>query len=228
MLHLVASLPKLQPASSSAQPAETTKEMPARRDTYDSSDDEHRHSYSYTPPSKRYPRPTRDSDKHRLSRTRRTASSTVARPEKERDVDYDDRTARRHYKNYDERAKNEEEMYHREARRSGRRGRSLHNEDDAEYRQRGDRYRSRTRTRARSEGRLVEAAKAGLVAGVTEAVRVRHDSNRARRAVTAAVSAAAVDAFVSKGDDRHRGRHLVESAVSGLLIDRLANGQSRR
>jgi hypothetical protein len=37
-----------------------------------------------------------------------------------------------------------------------------------------------------------------------------------------------VDAFVSNGDDRKKGRHIAESAVSGLLIDRFANGGSKR
>ncbi|KAJ6437879.1 Serine/threonine-protein kinase MST20 [Purpureocillium lavendulum] len=74
---------------------------------------------------------------------------------------------------------------------------------------------------------FAEAATAAAAAGLVEAVRARHNPDRSSRAVTAAVGAAAVDALVSKGGDRNRGRHIAESAIGGLAIDRIANGSSK-
>ncbi|PTB66628.1 hypothetical protein BBK36DRAFT_1197945 [Trichoderma citrinoviride] len=194
--------------------------MGGHRNSYGYGDDEYHYSYSSTPPRSRYPEFSRNLDKDHVR--------TAARPDRGREIGYNDRPARRHYDDYGDRKQHDEAMYRREDRPSRHRGRSLHNEEDAEYRWRGGRHRSRPSVRAHSEHRLVEAATAGLAAGVTEVVRARHDSDRGRRAVTAAISAAAVDALVSKGDERNRGRHLVESAVGGLLIDRLANGRSAK
>lgn len=73
---------------------------------------------------------------------------------------------------------------------------------------------------------FAEAATAAAAAGLFEAVRARHNPNRSTRAVTAAVGAAAKDALVSKGEDRKQERHIVESAIGGLAIDRVANGSS--
>ncbi|TFB00476.1 hypothetical protein CCMA1212_007570 [Trichoderma ghanense] len=180
-------------------------------------DDEHRYSSSRTRPLSQYPELARDTDKENFR--------TVVRPEREREIKHRDRPPRRRYDDYGDMSKHNGTRYHHHEGRSCRpRGRSLHNEDVVEHRRRG--HRPSGNTRAHSEHRLVEAATAALAAGVTEAVRARHDPNRSRRAVTAAVSAAAVDALASKGDEPKRGRHLVESAVSGLLIDRLANGRS--
>ncbi|KAJ6442322.1 DNA-binding SAP [Purpureocillium lavendulum] len=77
-------------------------------------------------------------------------------------------------------------------------------------------------------GGFGEAAAAAAVAGLVEAVRARHNPDRSARAVTAAVGAAAVDALVSKGEDRKRGRHIAESAIGGLALDRITNGSSKR
>jgi len=102
--------------------------------------------------------------------------------------------------------------------------------DDHHHRQ--DSHHLHRRRRYSSVGRpsgsgFAEAATAAAAAGLVEAVRARHNPNRLTRAVTAAVSAAAVDALVSKGEDCKRGRHIVESAVGGLAIDRIANGSSK-
>lgn len=192
--------------------------MSRYRDSYDYGDDEYRYSSCDARPLRRYPKLARGTDKEQ--------PRAAVRPEGVREIDYHDRPAGRQYDDYGERSKHKEARHRREGRPSRQRVRSFHNENDVEYRRRGDHHRSQANTRTRSEHGLVEAATAGLAAGVTEAMRARHDPNRTRRAVTAAVTAAAVDALASNGDKRKRGRHLVESAVSGLLVDRLVNGRS--
>ncbi|KAL6694259.1 hypothetical protein J3F84DRAFT_378988 [Trichoderma pleuroticola] len=198
--------------------------MPRRRGSYEYSDDEIRYGVSHpSPPSRLYESTHPVKEGHF-----REAKSTARGSERERAVEYYDRPMRRHHNQHSSRHGQDEITPYREVRQSGRRGRSLHNEDDVEYRRRGDHRHHQSRTRARSEHRLVEVATAALTAGVTEAIRARHDPERSRRAVTAAVSAAAMDALVSKDDDRKRGRHIVESAVGGMIVDRLANGRSRK
>ncbi|KAK4065864.1 uncharacterized protein Triagg1_8416 [Trichoderma aggressivum f. europaeum] len=198
--------------------------MPRRRSSYEYSDDEMRYGVSHpSRPSRLYESSHPVKEGHF-----REVKSTARGPERERVVEHHDRPVRRHHNQHSGRHGQGEIMPHREARQSGRRGRSLHNEDDVEYRKRGDHHHHRSHTRARSENRLVEVATAALTAGVTEAIRARHDPERSRRAVTAAVSAAAMDALVSKDDDGKRGRHIVESAVGGMIVDRLANGRSRK
>ncbi|KAL7911503.1 hypothetical protein GGI35DRAFT_442965 [Trichoderma velutinum] len=201
--------------------------MPRHRSSYEYSDDEIRYGTPHSPPRDRHYEFAHPVEEGHFREVKETAKSTARRPDRERPVEYYDRPGRRHRNQHGDRH-GKEEMSHREIRQSGRRGRSLHNEDDVEYRRRGDHRHHRSRTRARSEHRLVEVATAALTAGVTEAIRARHDPERSRRAVTAAVSAAAMDAFVSKEDNRKSGRHIVESAVGGLLVDRLANGRSRK
>ncbi|OAA35952.1 hypothetical protein NOR_07760 [Metarhizium rileyi] len=137
--------------------------------------------------------------------------------------DYHSRPTRRYQDEHAYGYKHRESDYYRYHDRYPRRGRSLHGE---ERRGGGRRDRSRHAERSHSENRVKEAATAALAAGVAEAVRSRHSRDQSKRAITAAVGAAAVDAFVSNGEDKKKGRHIAESAVSGLLIDRLANGRS--
>ncbi|KAL7940195.1 hypothetical protein V8C42DRAFT_363650 [Trichoderma barbatum] len=200
--------------------------MPSHRSSYEYRDDEIHYGFSSSPPPRRLYEFAHAGDGH-LREARKIAKSGARLPERERVVEYYDRPSPNHHNQHGERHRADEAMSYREVRQSRRRGRSLHNEDDVDYRRHGGHHHHRPHTRAHSEHRLVEAATAALTAGVTEAVRARHDPDRSRRAVTAAVSAAAVDALVSKGEDRKSGRHIAESAVSGLLIDRLANGRSR-
>ncbi|KAL6818081.1 hypothetical protein GGI42DRAFT_335 [Trichoderma sp. SZMC 28013] len=198
--------------------------MPRRRSSDEYRDDGIRYGISHSPPPSQLYEFTHPVEEGHF----REVKSTARRPGSERVIDYHDRSIRKHRNHHGGRHGQDEAMSYREVRQSGRCGRSLHNEDDVEYRRRGDHRHHRSRTRARSEHRLVEVATAALTAGVTEAIRARHDPERSRRAVTAAVSAAAMDAFVSKDDDRKRGRHIVESAVGGMIVDRLANGRSRK
>ncbi|KAL7807419.1 hypothetical protein V8C26DRAFT_414782 [Trichoderma gracile] len=189
--------------------------MSRYRDYHDyDSDDEQQYSSPHTRPLSRYSELARGTGKE--------YPKTTVRPKRVCEIDYRDKPVRRQYDGCDDRSRHDEARH----RPSRRRCHSLHTKNDVEYRRRGDRHRSKATARTQGEHRLVEAATAGLAAGVTEAVRARHDPDRSRRAVTAAVSAAAVDALASNGDERKRGRHLVESAVSGLLIDRLANRRS--
>ncbi|KAL7952698.1 hypothetical protein V8C34DRAFT_318822 [Trichoderma compactum] len=198
--------------------------MRARRSPDEHEDDEIRYGISHSPPPSQLYEYTHPVEEGHFCEVK----STARRLGRERVIDYHDRSIRRHHNHYGGRHGQDGATSYREVRQSGHRGRSLHNEDDVEYRRRGDHRHHRSRTRARSEHRLVEVATAALTAGVTEAVRARHDPERSRRAVTAAVSAAAMDAFVSKDDDRKRGRDIVESAVGGMIVDRLANGRSKR
>lgn len=47
------------------------------------------------------------------------------------------------------------------------------------------------------------------------------------RVATAALGAAAVDAFVAKDPDKHGKRKTVESTIGGLLLNRMVNGPRR-
>ncbi|KAI0879128.1 hypothetical protein GGS24DRAFT_515269 [Hypoxylon argillaceum] len=76
---------------------------------------------------------------------------------------------------------------------------------------------------------LKHAAGAAVAAGVVEAWRSRHDANRAARVATAAVGAAATDSALLGGGvhDRKEKRHVVESALAGLVENRVINGPRR-
>ncbi|EFY84900.1 hypothetical protein J3459_016955 [Metarhizium acridum] len=137
------------------------------------------------------------------------------------------RTRRRH--DYAPGHGDREVDYYRHDDRRPRRGRSLHSEERYAGRRRDhSHHRRQPRARSHSENRVKEAATAALAAGLAEAIKSRHSRDQSKRAITAAAGAAAVDALVSNGEDGKKGRHIAESAVSGLLIDRLANGSSRR
>ncbi|KHO01926.1 uncharacterized protein MAM_00927 [Metarhizium album ARSEF 1941] len=131
---------------------------------------------------------------------------------------HDDAPGRGHrdadYHGYEGRRPRPGPSRHMEERHVGRRERSSHR-------------REQPRARCQSENRVKEAATAALAAGLAEAIKSRHSRDQSKRAITAAVGAAAVDAFVSNGEEHGKGRHIAESAVSGLLIDRLAHGSSK-
>lgn len=142
--------------------------------------------------------------------------------------DYYERPTRHHHDDYSYGSRHRDSDYYYDGDYPERRGRSLHSEDRHYGRRMDDsRHHRQPRARSHSENRIKEAATAALAAGITEAVRSRHSQDQSKRAITAAVGAAAVDAFVSNGEGRKKGRHIAESAVSGLLIDRLANGRSK-
>ncbi|KAB5522941.1 hypothetical protein GE09DRAFT_496405 [Coniochaeta sp. 2T2.1] len=84
--------------------------------------------------------------------------------------------------------------------------------------------------------RFSHAARSALDAAVVEVMRVRKEPGKWRggkgaRVATAALGAAAVDAFVTneKGNDpdKHGKRKTVESTLGGLLLNRVINGPRR-
>ena len=100
----------------------------------------------------------------------------------------------------------------------------------------GDSYsskRSRSRGgRGRSpEGaaKFQQAAKAALLAGATEAFRVRNEpggwgGDKGKRILTAAIGAGGIDAAADRDPERKSKRHILEAVVGGLAGNRLING----
>lgn len=74
--------------------------------------------------------------------------------------------------------------------------------------------------------------KAALMAGAVEAFRQRKNSGewmgaKGMRVATAAISAGMIDAAVDKDPNRKGKRHILQSMVGGLLVDKVANGGRR-
>lgn len=81
----------------------------------------------------------------------------------------------------------------------------------------------------KTEKKWEQAAKAAIVAGAVEAFRSRKTpgpwtGEKGQRIATAALGAAGIDGLVDKNPDKHGKRHVAESAIGGLLANRLANG----
>ncbi|KAI8633768.1 hypothetical protein F5Y19DRAFT_489220 [Xylariaceae sp. FL1651] len=74
---------------------------------------------------------------------------------------------------------------------------------------------------------LRQAASAAATAGVVEAWRARHDADKAMRVATAALGAAATDSALGTQRDRKGKRHVAESALAGLVQNRVINGPRR-
>lgn len=141
---------------------------------------------------------------------------------------YSDRRTRHHHDYAPGHGHTKADYYRHDGRRP-RRGRSLHSEERyVSGRRDHSHHRRQPGARSHSKNRVKEAATAALAAGLAEAIKSRHSRDQSRRAITAAAGAAAVDALVSNGEDGKKGRRIAESAVGGLLIDRLANGSSKR
>ncbi|KAG9232178.1 hypothetical protein BJ875DRAFT_93530 [Amylocarpus encephaloides] len=107
----------------------------------------------------------------------------------------------------------------------------------------GDSYssgpsRKSTRSKSRAGGRgkspegaakFQQAAKAALLAGATEAFRVRKEpggwgGEKGKRIITAAIGAGGIDAAADHDPDKKSKRHLLEAVVGGLAGNRLING----
>lgn len=103
---------------------------------------------------------------------------------------------------------------------------------------RSRRYSSSERSRSRgprktTEKKWEQAAKAAIVAGAVEAFRSRKTpgpwtGEKGQRIATAALGAAGIDSLVDKDPDKHNKRHIAESAIGGLLANRVANGSRSR
>lgn len=95
---------------------------------------------------------------------------------------------------------------------------------------RSSRYGSRSPSRhGKTQAKWEQAAKAAIVAGAVEAFRSRKTAGpwtgeKGQRVATAALGAAGIDSLVDKDPDKHSKRHVAESAIGGLLANRVANG----
>ncbi|KAG9241459.1 hypothetical protein BJ878DRAFT_520665 [Calycina marina] len=98
---------------------------------------------------------------------------------------------------------------------------------------RSSRSKSRHGGRAQTpEGtaKFQQAAKAALLAGATEAFRVRKEPGgwagaKGKRILTAAIGAGGIDAAAAdRNTDNHSKRHILEAVVGGLAGNRLING----
>lgn len=95
---------------------------------------------------------------------------------------------------------------------------------------RSRRHRSRTRSTDDNMAKFQAAAKAALLAGATEAYRLRKepggwDGAKAKRILTAAGTAGAVGGAVSRGEDDGKSkRHLMEAVIGGLAGTKAVHG----
>ncbi|CAO2650385.1 Nn.00g016770.m01.CDS01 [Neocucurbitaria sp. VM-36] len=104
--------------------------------------------------------------------------------------------------------------------------------DDRRDRRQDSRSSSRSRGGRKSE-KWEQAAKAALVAGAVEAFRSRKvpgpwTGAKGQRIATAALGAAGIDGLIDRDPEKHEKRHVVESALGGLVATRLANGSRSR
>ncbi|KAF1840786.1 uncharacterized protein K460DRAFT_347070 [Cucurbitaria berberidis CBS 394.84] len=100
--------------------------------------------------------------------------------------------------------------------------------DDRRDRRHDSRSSSRSRGGRKSE-KWEQAAKAAIVAGAVEAFRSRNvpgpwTGAKGQRIATAALGAAGIDGLIDRDPEKHEKRHVVESALGGLVATRLANG----
>ena len=102
-----------------------------------------------------------------------------------------------------------------------------------------DSYTSRRSGRSRSRGgrgkspegaaKFQQAAKAALLAGATEAFRVRKEPGgwggaKGKRILTAAIGAGGIDAAVDRDPDHKSKRHILEAVVGGIVGNHVING----
>ncbi|KAI1172878.1 hypothetical protein F4777DRAFT_581451 [Nemania sp. FL0916] len=74
---------------------------------------------------------------------------------------------------------------------------------------------------------LKQAAGAAVAAGAIEAFRSRNDADRTMRVATAALGAAATQSAMETTRPHKEKRHIVESAIAGLVENRAINGPRR-
>ncbi|PBP26879.1 hypothetical protein BUE80_DR002235 [Diplocarpon rosae] len=112
----------------------------------------------------------------------------------------------------------------------GGKGRSRRGSDST-YDSRDRRTRSRSGRDRSPEGaaKFQQAAKAALLAGATEAFRVRNEpggwgGDKGKRILTAAIGAGGIDAAADRDPESKSKRHILEAVVGGLAGNRLING----
>jgi hypothetical protein len=115
---------------------------------------------------------------------------------------------------------------HRDDDRSDRRSRRRSGSEESTRSRRRDKSRG-----GEGEGiaKFQQAAKAALLAGATEAFRVRKEPGgwsgaKGKRILTAAIGASAIDAAADRDPEHHSKRHILEAVVGGLAGNRLING----
>jgi len=99
------------------------------------------------------------------------------------------------------------------------------------YRRRRHPSSSRSSSRSVGDAKIKQALKAAVTAGAVEAFRARHEPGglsgpKGERILTAAVTAAGVDGVLDRDPDKHEKRHIVESALAGLVANRVIHGPS--
>ena len=85
----------------------------------------------------------------------------------------------------------------------------------------------------RNEEKMVQAARAALLAGAVEAFRARKEpgewtGEKGKRILTAAITSGAADGLVDKNPNKHSKRHLIESTLAGLATNHFVNGSRSR
>jgi hypothetical protein len=118
---------------------------------------------------------------------------------------------------------------HHDDDRSDRRSRRRSGSDESMH---STRSRRRDKSRGGEGGNVAkfqQAAKAALLAGATEAFRVRKEPGgwsgaKGKRILTAAIGAGGIDAAADRDPDHHSKRHILEAVVGGLAGNRLING----
>ncbi|KAH7329977.1 hypothetical protein BKA65DRAFT_47017 [Rhexocercosporidium sp. MPI-PUGE-AT-0058] len=108
--------------------------------------------------------------------------------------------------------------------RGGRSRRGSDSSYDSRDRSRGGRGKS-----PEGAAKFQQAAKAALLAGATEAFRVRNEpggwgGDKGKRILTAAIGAGGIDAAADRDPDKKSKRHILEAVVGGLAGNRLING----
>jgi len=81
--------------------------------------------------------------------------------------------------------------------------------------------------------KVKQAVQAAVTAGAVEAFRSRHDPGgwfgpKGERIVAAAIAAAGVDGVIDRNPDKHSKRHVIESALAGLVAERAIYGPRSR
>jgi len=115
---------------------------------------------------------------------------------------------------------------HRDDDRSDRRSRRRSGSEESTRSRRRDKSRG---GEGESIAKYQQAAKAALLAGATEAFRIRKEPGgwtgaKGKRILTAAIGAGGIDAAADRDPDHHSKRHILEAVIGGLAGNRLING----
>ncbi|KAJ5489327.1 hypothetical protein N7539_004217 [Penicillium diatomitis] len=89
------------------------------------------------------------------------------------------------------------------------------------------------RDRAKSQDKMMQAARAALTAGAVEAFKSRKDPGpwtgaKGKRILTAAITAAGTDGLLDKDPKKHSNLHVIESTIAGLAAGHLVGGPKGR